>query len=164
MNREELKKARMQRDLEEKEMLPPINEGHSIVFSAIAIVVMSVGFQILHWYLYEMFDFDMRLLCVTPLPLVLAYFAVMRDTGVGHTLPKRFIFAFACVVPLVLGLVLSVICYFNNPNLSIFTGEVSDADTKVNVTIALYSFRVALTSLYLTVCALLIHVFSKLKN
>lgn len=162
MDKNELNSLRAQRRLEEKESAVPVNEGASKVFSASMIFIISLGFQLLHWYLYEMLQFDMTLLCVTPLILVLGYYIVIRDTGTGHTLPKRFIFGFGCIAPLVLGAIFSVVCYFNDPNLSIFIGEQSDSDTKLKIILALYSFRVVLTSLYLTVGALVIYAFSKL--
>lgn len=162
MKKDELMQMRAQRAAEQKESLPPVNEGVSTAFSALAIFIISLGFQLLHWYLYEMLQFDAALLCVTPLILVLGYYIVIRDTGNGHTLPKRFIFAFGCIAPLVLGAVLSVACYFNDPNLSIFIGVQSDSDTKLKIILALYSFRVVLTSLYLTIAALVIYAFSRL--
>ncbi|MBQ7131445.1 MAG: hypothetical protein IJO29_02645 [Oscillospiraceae bacterium] len=164
MKKDELRELRAQRALEQRDELPPVNEGKSMAFSAFAVFIISLGFQILHWYLYEMLQFDMSLLSLTPLILVLGYYVVIKDAGVGHTLPKRFIFKFGCIAPLVLGIIVSIICYFNDPNLSIFIGTESDSDTKLKIILALYSFRVALTSLYLTIGALVIYAFSKLSS
>ncbi len=164
MKNDELRELRAQRALEQRDELPPVNEGKSMLFSAFACFMISLGFQILHWYLYEMLEFDMALLAVTPLILVMGYYVVIKDAGKGHTLPKRFIFRFSCIAPLILGLAISIICYFNDPNLSIFIGGESESDTKLKIIIALYSFRVALTSLYLTIGALIIYAVSKLAD
>ena len=122
--------------------------------TGIVIAVLSLFAQWLNWYAYEKLGYSWVFTLFTPLILCAAYHLVALDAGREGNFSRRFLGLFAVAVPLVTGVVLTVIMLIAAPDISNFDPETAYAGT-VQERIATYSGRFVLTSVYLGVFALI---------
>ena len=122
--------------------------------TGMVIAVLSLFSQWLNWYAFEKLGYSWIFTLFTPLILCIAYHLVALDAGRDGNFSRRFLALFAVVVPLVTGIVLTVIMLIASPDISNFDPETAYSGT-VQERIATYSGRFVLTSAYLGVFALI---------
>jgi hypothetical protein len=121
-------------------------------FTALVITVLSLFCQFLNWFAYEKIGYAWGITLVTPLVLCVMYHAVQLDGGRKDSFSRRFFFIFSVVVPLLTGLLLTVIMLISAPEISVFSPEAEYKGT-VRESIAIYAGRFLFTSLYLLIFA-----------
>lgn len=122
--------------------------------SASVIVVLSFFAQWLNWALFEKAGYSWKITLLTPLMLCLMYHFVQLDAGEYRNFSRRFFFVFSALVPLVLSILISAAVYFSYPHISNFDPE-ADFKGTIPEMIATYTGRFIITSLYLTVFAVI---------
>lgn len=122
-------------------------------FSAIVITIISLFSQWANWFIYEKAGYSWGYTLVTPIVLCLMYHFVQLDSGKNNNFSRKFFFIFAVAVPLLFGILLTVLMILTNPDMSSFN---PDAEYKGSVQeqIAIYAGRFIFTSLYLLIFAL----------
>lgn len=122
--------------------------------TGIVIAVLSLFMQWLNWYAFEKLGYSWGYTLVTPLVLCIMYHFVALDAGRDGNFSRRFLALFAVVVPLVTGIVLTVVMLIASPDISNFDPETAYSGS-VQERIATYSGRFVFTSVYLGIFALL---------
>lgn len=120
------------------------------VMSAAVVFVLSLFVQWLNWFAYDKLDYPWGITLVTPLILCVMYHFVAFDAGKNGNFSRRFLFLFAAVLPLVFGVLATVVMFLTNPDISTFN---ADADYKGSAAeiVSTYSGRFVITSLYLLI-------------
>lgn len=123
-------------------------------FSAALITVLSLFSQYLNWLAFEKLGYPWWVALITPLLLCAMYHFVQLDAGGKSGYSRIFVFIFSAAVPLLLGIFLTLAVYLGDPELSTFNPDTGYRGT-VRESIALYSGRIAVTSFYLCIFALI---------
>ena len=125
--------------------------------SAAVISVLSLFCQWANWFVYEKVNYPWGFTFVTPLILCLMYHFVQLDSSAENNgssessgLTRRFVYLFAAIVPLLTGILITVVMLIFSPDISVFNPDKDYTGTFREV-IAVYAGRFAVTSLYLTV-------------
>lgn len=118
-------------------------------FTALVITVLSLFCQFMNWYAYEKIGYGWGITLVTPLLLCVMYHFVQLDGG-SDSFSRRFFFIFSVVIPLLTGIILTVIMVLAAPDISVFSPEAQYRGT-VRETIATYAGRFIFTSMYLLI-------------
>lgn len=121
-------------------------------FSAAVITVLSLFSQFMNWFAFEKLDYPWWVTLITPLLLCAMYHFVQLDAGGKNGYSRIFFYVFSAAVPLLLGIFLTLAVYLGDPDLSTFNYEAEYTGTPREL-ISLYSGRIAITSLYVTVFA-----------
>ncbi|WP_297958796.1 hypothetical protein [uncultured Ruminococcus sp.] len=119
-------------------------------FTALAVTAASLFCQWLNWFVYEKINYAWGITLVTPLVLCMMYHFVQLDSGQEGSFSGRFLFIFAVAVPLMSGIILTVIMLLAAPEISVFSPDAEYRGT-VRETIATYAGRFVFTSLYLLI-------------
>lgn len=122
--------------------------------SAVVITLMSLFCQILNWLILEKMDYPWWVGLITPLMLCAMYHFVQLDAGKENGYSRIFFFIFSAAVPLLLGILLTAAVYLGNPGISTFD-PAADFNGTAQEIISLYTGRIAVTSLYVTVFAVI---------
>ena len=116
--------------------------------SALVITILSLFCQWLNWFAFEKIDYPWQITLITPLLLCVMYHMVQLDAGSEGCFSRRFFYIFSAVVPLIIGILLSAAMFLADPTIfdpdTPFHGSISES-------IASYSGRFIVTSLYLVV-------------
>ncbi|MBQ3915275.1 MAG: hypothetical protein II690_01675 [Ruminococcus sp.] len=116
--------------------------------SALVITILSLFCQWLNWFAFEKIDYPWQITLITPLLLCVMYHMVQLDAGSEGCFSRRFFYIFSAVVPLIIGILLSAAMFLADPTIfdpdTPFQGSISES-------IASYSGRFIVTSLYLVV-------------
>lgn len=112
----------------------------------------SLFAQTLLWVAYDYFRMQVWVMGALPLLICLLYHAVQLDSGTDKLMGRRFVFAGACLLPLLLGAALGLWMYWKYPGLEVFGGTGWGGGV-IQETIAKYSARYLLTSGYLILFA-----------
>lgn len=123
-------------------------------FTAAAVTLTSLFCQWLNWFAYEKIGYVWGITLVTPLILCAIYHFVQLDGDCEGSFSRRFVFIFAAAVPLLIGILLTVIMLLAAPEISVFSPE-ADYRGTVREIIATYAGRFMFTSLYLLIFALI---------
>lgn len=129
-------------------------------FTALVITVLSLFCQFLNWFAYEKIGYSWGITLVTPLVICAMYHAVQLDGGREGSFSRRFFFLFSVVIPLLTGILLTVIMLLSAPEISVFSPEAEYKGT-VREAIATYAGRFIFTSLYLLIFAVIDHFILK---
>ena len=121
-------------------------------FTALAITVLSLFCQFINWFAYEKIGYAWGITLVTPLVLCAMYHFVQLDGGREGSFSRKFFFIFSVVIPLLVGILLTVIMLLAAPEISVFSPEAEYRGT-VREAIATYAGRFIFTSLYLLIFA-----------
>lgn len=121
--------------------------------SAIVITLISLFAQWANWFVYEKAGYSLGYTLVTPIVLCLMYHFVQLDAGKNDNFSRKFFFIFAVAVPLLFGILLTLLMFFTNPDISSFNSE-AEYKGSVKEQIAVYSGRFIFTSLYLLIFAI----------
>ena len=122
--------------------------------TGLIIVLLSLFCQWLNWFAFEKIGYSWVYTLITPLILCLMYHFVQLDAGREGNFTRGFFFLCAVVIPFILVVLITVVMVFEAPDMSLFDpGE--DYTGSVKEIIATYAGRIALTSLYLAVFALI---------
>ncbi len=116
----------------------------------VIIMACSLFAQGIHWFLYEKIQFAAALLWVTPLILCLLYHCIQADSGRGKNYSRKFVFFSAVLLPLLIGIIGSVMIWFNYPGLSLYNEGVMP-DGSLPEQLGLLCGRIVLTSSYMAV-------------
>ena len=119
-------------------------------FTALIITVLSLFCQFINWFAYEKIGYAWGITLVTPLVLCAMYHFVQLDSGREGSFSRRFFFIFSAAVPLLIGVILTVIMLLAAPDISVFSPEAEYRGT-VREIIATYAGRFVFTSLYLLI-------------
>ena len=130
------------------------------IFAAAALCTGSLFIQCIHWVIFEKAAFASSYLWFTPLVICLMYKLLTLDSKKEKGISKLFVFGFGVALPLVISLAVSIYMIVSYPDLSVFSDTVQESGT-ARETIALYSGRMVLTSVYLAIFAGLNLVFEK---
>lgn len=123
-------------------------------FTAAAVTLTSLFSQWLNWFAYEKIGYVWGITLVTPLILCIIYHFVQLDGGRKGSFSRRFVFIFGVAVPLLTGVVLTVIMLVAAPEISVFSPD-ADYEGTVREIIATYAGRFIFTSLYLMIFAVI---------
>ena len=123
-------------------------------FSSALITLMSLFCQFLNWFAFEKLGYPWWIALITPLVLCMMYHFVQLDAGEKNGYSRMFVFIFSVAVPLLLGIIITLILFLGNSELSTFNSNIEYKGT-VREIISLYSGRISVTSLYLFVFALI---------
>ncbi len=123
-------------------------------FTAIVIVLLSLFCQWGNWFVYEKLGYSWEFTLVTPLILCLMYHFVQMDAGINGNFSRLFFFRFAVLVPLLIGILLTVIMLLSSPDISNFDPE-AEYKGSVREIIATYAGRFVFTSLYMLIFAVI---------
>ena len=123
-------------------------------FTASAVALTSIFCQWLNWFAYEKINYVWGITLVTPLILCAIYHFVQLDGDREGSFSRRFVFIFAAAVPLLIGIMLTVIMLLAAPEISVFSPE-ADYRGTVREIIATYAGRFMFTSLYLLIFAVI---------
>ena len=118
--------------------------------SGLLITVISLFCQWAVWFVYEKINYAWGFTLVTPLVLCMMYHFVQLDSGREGSFSRRFIFIFSAAVPLLTGVILTVIMLLAAHDISVFSPEAEYRGT-VREIIATYAGRFVFTSLYLLI-------------
>ena len=129
-------------------------------FSALIITVLSLFCQFINWFAYEKIGYAWGITLVTPLVLCAMYHFVQLDGGREGSFSRRFFFIFSVIIPLLVGILLTVIMLLAAPEISVFSPEAEYKGT-VREAIATYAGRFVFTSLYLLIFASADHFILK---
>ena len=121
-------------------------------FTALVITVLSLFCQFINWFAYEKIGYKWGITLVTPLVLCAMYHFVQLDGGREGSFSRKFFFIFSVVIPLLVGILLTVIMLLAAPEISVFSPEAEYKGT-VREAIATYAGRFIFTSLYLLIFA-----------
>ncbi|WP_164169235.1 hypothetical protein [Ruminococcus flavefaciens] len=119
-------------------------------FTAMAVTLASLFCQWANWFVYEKINYAWGFTLVTPLVLCMMYHFVQLDSGREGSFSRRFFFIFSAAVPLLTGVILTVIMLLAAPEISVFSPEAEYRGT-VREIIATYAGRFVFTSLYLLI-------------
>lgn len=122
--------------------------------SAVVITLMSLFCQILNWLALEKMDYSWWVGLITPLILCAMYHFVQLDAGKENGYSRLFFFIFSAAVPLLLGISVTAAVFLGNPDISTFNPEASFNGTAQEM-LSLYTGRIAVTSLYVTIFAVI---------
>jgi hypothetical protein len=122
--------------------------------SAAVITALSPFCQFVNWFAFEKIGYPWWVALVTPLLLCAMYHFVQLDAGGNSGYSRVFVFIFSAVVPLLLGIIVTSAVFVSAPEISTFNGE-AEYKGSLNELISLYSGRIAVTSAYLSVFALI---------
>lgn len=122
--------------------------------TAAAVTLMSFFCQWANWFCYEKLGYSWGFTLVTPLILCIMYHFVQLDAGVNGNFSRRFFFRFSVLVPLLIGILLTVIMLLSNPDISNFNPD-TEFKGSVQETIATYAGRFVFTSVYMLIFALI---------
>lgn len=125
---------------------------HEGMFSAVVITVLSLFAQWLNWFAFEKIGYSWWIALITPLILCMMYHFVQLDAGGKSGFSRIYFFIFSAAVPFLLGILLTILIYLGDPDISTFNPEAEYAGT-VQELISLYSGRISVTSLYLMIFA-----------
>ncbi len=120
--------------------------------TALVITVLSLFCQFMNWFAYEKIGYAWGITLVTPLVLCAMYHFVQLDGGREGSFSRRFFFIFSVIIPLLVGILLTVIMLLAAPEISVFSPEAEYKGT-VREAIATYAGRFIFTSLYLLIFA-----------
>ncbi len=120
--------------------------------TALVITVLSLFCQFMNWFAYEKIGYEWGITLVTPLVLCAMYHFVQLDGGRKGSFSRKFFFIFSVVIPLLVGILLTVIMLLAAPEISVFSPEAEYKGT-VREAIATYAGRFVFTSLYLLIFA-----------
>ena len=132
-------------------------------FTALVVTASSLFCQWLNWFVYEKINYAWGITLVTPLVLCMMYHLVQMDGGHEGSFSRRFLFIFAVAVPLMFGIILTMIMLLAAPDISVFSPDAEYRGT-VRETLATYAGRFIFTSLYLLVFAFIDTFLQKRKN
>ncbi|MCD7890982.1 MAG: hypothetical protein LUG26_04205 [Ruminococcus sp.] len=118
------------------------------------IALLSLFVQWLNWFAFEKLGYDEKYTLITPLIICFMYHLVQLDAGKKDSISRKFVFIFSAAVPFAFGLVLTVVFLLIDPGISTFSPDVDYTGTAPEV-ISTYAGRFMITSLYLTVFALI---------
>ena len=122
--------------------------------SAVIITLMSLFCQILNWLILEKMNYPWWVGLITPLMLCAMYHFVQLDAGEKNGYSRIFFFIFSAAVPLLLGILITAAVFYADPNISTFDPAAESKGT-VQEIVSLYMGRIAVTSLYVTVFAII---------
>ena len=128
--------------------------------TALIITVLSLFCQFMNWFAYEKIGYAWGITLVTPLVLCAMYHFVQLDGGREGSFSRKFFFIFSVVIPLLVGILLTVIMLLAAPEISVFSPEAEYRGT-VREAIATYAGRFVFTSLYLLIFAAADHFILK---
>ncbi|MCR4862353.1 MAG: hypothetical protein K5884_07040 [Ruminococcus sp.] len=123
-------------------------------FTAASITAASLFCQWLNWFAYEKIGYVWGITLVTPLILCAVYHCVQLDGGREGSFSRRFVFVFGVAVPLLIGVLLTIVMLLVAPDISVFSPEAEYKGT-VREVIATYAGRFVFTSMYLLIFALI---------
>ena len=119
--------------------------------TATVIFFLSLFCQWGNWFIYEKLNYHWGFTLITPLVLCIAYHLIQLDAG-GENFSRRFFFIFSVIMPLAFGIILTVVMFVTNPDISNFNPD-ADYAGSVQEIIATYAGRFVITSLYLLIFA-----------
>lgn len=120
--------------------------------TAIVIFFLSLFCQWGNWFVYEKLDYHWGFTLATPLILCLMYHFVRLDAGAEGNFSEKFFFIFSVIMPLLFGIVLTVVMFLTNPDISNFNPD-AEYEGSIQEIIATYAGRFVITSLYLLIFA-----------
>lgn len=117
-------------------------------------IVGSLALQLVYWLIYAVTEFPAVLLAVAPLLLCAIYHAIQHMPLEKRKLTRLAVFVSTALLPFVVSVIVSVVCYTRNPDLTVYHAWMDQVrDTEENV--ALYAGRMTITGVYLVVFAAL---------
>ena len=122
-------------------------------FTALVITLSSLFCQWVNWFAYEKINFDWSYTLFTPLILCLMYHLVQMEAGKNGNFSRKFFFIFSALIPFIFSVILFLVVFLLNPDISVFNAEIQYTGTIIE-NIATYLGRFCFTSLYLIVFAL----------
>lgn len=122
--------------------------------TGLVIALLSLFAQWVNWFIFEKIGYDPKFTLLTPLVLCLMYHLVQLDAGGEGSFSRRFFFIFSVAVPFLTGLLLTLVLLLLDPGISTFSPDADYKGTAPEV-ISTYAGRFMVTSLYLTVFALI---------
>ncbi|MBR1592179.1 MAG: hypothetical protein IJ666_04130 [Ruminococcus sp.] len=125
--------------------------------TAAVIFFLSLFCQWGNWFVYEKLDYHWGFTLVTPVILCAAYHFVQLDAGNGN-FSRKFFFIFSVLAPLAFGILLTVLMFLTNPDISNFNPD-ADYEGSVQEIISTYAGRFVITSLYLLIFAAIDRIF-----
>ena len=114
------------------------------------VTLCSLLLQVMHWLIYTWTSFPAGLLAITPLLLCGIYHAYQADSSQNHGLKRLQVFLTAVLVPFLLSILVSALCYGFNPDLTVFH-PMAVQERNAAEYLALFSGRISITSFYLLV-------------
>lgn len=123
-------------------------------FTALVITVMSLFMQWFIWFAYEKLDKEWYFNLVTPLVLCMMYHFVQLDAGKNGNFSRKFFFIFSIIVPLSLGVAVTLLIYVMNSDISVFNMDKDYEGTAKEIVIT-YAGRFIYTSLYMLIFAVI---------
>ena len=123
-------------------------------FTALVITVMSLFMQWFIWFAYEKLDKEWYFNLVSPLVLCMMYHFVRLDAGKNGNFSGKFLFVFSIIVPLALGIAVTLLIYVMNPDISVFNMDKDYGGTAKEIVIT-YAGRFIYTSLYMLIFAVI---------
>lgn len=124
------------------------------LFTALVITVMSLFMQWFIWFAYEKLDKEWYFNLVSPLVLCMMYHFVQLDAGKNGNFSRKFFFIFSIIVPLTLGIAVTLLIYVMNPDISVFNMDRDYEGTAKEIVIT-YAGRFIYTSLYMLIFAVI---------
>ncbi|WP_298481739.1 hypothetical protein [uncultured Ruminococcus sp.] len=116
----------------------------------ILVTLCSLFLQLLHWVIYQWTSFPAGLLFLTPLLLCAVYHVYQSDTLENRGIRRLHVFFGGVLIPLVLSVLVSLGMFLHNPDMSLYH-PFQEPQGGAAETVALYSGRMMLTSLYLLI-------------
>ncbi|NLT10402.1 MAG: hypothetical protein GXY08_13040 [Ruminococcus sp.] len=123
-------------------------------FTALIIAICSIFMQWFLWFVYEKAGYSWGFNLVTPLILCMMYHCVQLDAGRQGNFSRRFCFFWGVIVPLIIGVGLTLFLFLRSPDMSPFSPD-ADYTGKPAEVIAIYSGRIVMTSIYLLIFAVI---------
>ena len=120
------------------------------VMSAAVVFLLSLFAQWLNWFAFEKLEYPWIFTLITPLLLCVMYHFIALESGKNGNFSRKFLYIFSAVLPFCFGLILTLIMFIMNPDISTFNSE-AEYEGKAAEVISTYSGRFVITSLYLLI-------------